>query len=367
VSGVQSERGLLDAALESARIFNAVAADCAASSGLLSAMQELSSHRELMDRFRVEPTKAGAFSALLDVLVETGVAERVTVDGRAAYRHRAGVVAARRGDDGSLARYRPKLALLEPWFGDAHAELIHASNRRLLGDDLSFFRSASARIRFDAGFLDAWRTNLSNPLYEFGRVVAVREMVSRGRRFLDLAGGLGYGAQRLAELSPDGCEIVLVDKSEDFLREARLLVFPRARVRFVARDLNTGLPPLGPASFDGVLFNGAFHFIRDKVRRLREIHRVLRPGGLLVIGHCFCRSDFGDEAMHDLYFSMMADHAWPIRFDTLRSLLADHGFQEFRQYHRGSHSYLLAERLPGDLPPTDRTADRVQGQGWAGD
>ena len=363
MSGAQSERGLLDAALESARIFNAVAAECAATSGLLDAMHEFSSRRELMDRLRVQPAKARAFSALLDVLVDTGVAERVTVSGSAAYRHLAGVIAARRSDDGSLVRYRPTLGVLEPWFGEEHAELIHASNRSLLGDDLSFFRSETASIRFDAGFLDAWRINLSNPLYEFGRVVAVREMVRCGRRFLDLAGGLGYGAQRLAEFSPEGCEIVVVDKSEDFLREARLVVYPGATVRFVARDLNLGLPPLGAASFDGVLFNGAFHFISDKARRLREIHRVLRPGGLLVIGHCFCRSDFDDEPMHDLYFSMMADEAWPISFDALRSLVADHGFHEFRHYHRGSHSYLLAERLPGNLPPKQPCSGHLARQG----
>ena len=158
----------------------------------------------------------------------------------------------------------------------------------------------------------------------------------------------------------------MVDKSEDFLREARLVVYPRAKVRFEARDLNTGLPPLAPSSFDGVLFNGAFHFISDKARRLREIHRVLRPGGLLVIGHCFCRSGFDDERMHDLYFSMMANEAWPVTFEELRSLVADHGFQEFRRYHRGSHSYLIAERLPGTLPLAEPLGEPVAVKGIGG-
>lgn len=349
MSAMQSETTLFDAAIESARVFNEVAAECATTSGLLSALRELTTGGELIDRFGFRPEKRAAFEALLEVLVDRGLVDRRRQGGVTLYR-RNGTAGRRRSLDGDLERYRPRLDVLAPWFGERHVDLIRSSNRALLGHDLSFFRSPSVRIRFDRSFLDAWRTNLTNPLYEFGRVLAVRELVARGRRFLDLAGGLGYGSERLAQLAPDGCEIVLVDKSAEFLAEARLVVYPGARVRFVEHDLNRGLPPLAEGSFDGVLFNGSFHFIEDKAARLREIRRVLRPGGLLVLGHCFCENGFADEPMHRLYFSLLEDASWPVPFAALRSMVADAGFAEVRQYHRGSHSYLLAERLPWPPP-----------------
>jgi SAM-dependent methyltransferase len=358
MSGLQSESTLFTAAIESARVFNHVVAECATRSGLLAALDQPTTSGELISRSAVHPEKRAAFEALLDVLVDAGLVQRRRHGDANLYRRRD-AVRRRRSLDGGLERYQPRYDVLAPWFGERHVDLIRSSNRALIGDDLGFFRSPSTRIRFDRGFLDAWRTNLTNPLYEFGRLIAVRELVARGRRFLDLAGGLGYGSERLAQLSPDGCDIVLVDKSAEFLAEARLVVYPAARVRFVERDLNSGLPPLAPASFDGVLFNGSFHFIADKAARLREIHRVLRPGGLLVLGHCFCESGFADEPMHRLYFSLLADPAWPISFEALRSLVADAGFAELRTFHRGSHGYLLAERLP---PATTRgVAERDRG------
>lgn len=346
----RSEQGLFDAAVESARVFNAVAAECAVTSGLTDAMAEFRSADELSHRLRFHDSKSAAFQAMLRALVAAGIADVKKVGSVEVFRTRRGVVARERTGEGGLQRYEPRLALLAPWFQDEHTELIRSANRALFGADLNFFRSPSKRIRFDNSYLEAWQTNLTNPLYEFGRLLAVRELVARGTRFLDLAGGLGYGAQRLAEWAPDGCEIVLVDKSADFLKQARMAIYPRARMRFVQRDLNLGLPPLGDERFDGVLFNGAFHFIHDKRARLREMHEVLRPGGLLVIGHCYCRSGLVDEEMHDLYFSMLEDPLAPVSFSALRTMVADAGFHELRQYHRGSHAFLLAERdgLEGD-------------------
>lgn len=347
MSGARSELSLFEAAIESARVFNGVVAETAATSGLLSALHSFTTPGEAMSKMGFHSDKLGQFRALLEVLVERGLVEARVVGGERVYRTRPAAVRANRHLNGGIRPYHARLEMLSPWYGDEHVRLIRSSNLELLGADLRYFRQPDLRIRFDATCRDPVRTNLTNPLYEFGRLLAVRELVARGHRFLDLAAGLGYGAERLAQYR-DGCEVVLVDRSTDFLREARQLVYPGARVRFIERDLNTGLPPLPAGHFDGILFNGAFHFIRDKEARLREMHRVLRPGGLLVIGHCFSRSGFEDEPMHNFYFSMIDLDCWPVPWGRLRSMVADQGFTELRQYHRGSHSYLLAER-PADL------------------
>ena len=197
-------------------------------------------------------------------------------------------------------------------------------------------------------------------MYEWGRVKVVRDLVQYGNKFLDLACGPGFGTERLVQLCDGPCEVVGIDKSSDFLAFARKAIYPSAKVKFIHRDLNEGLPPLQEGYFDGILFNGAFHFIKDKPSLLREMRRVLRPGGLLVIGHCFSRSGFSDEAMHDVYFHMIENACFVESWEAVRSHVSRSGFEELSQFHRGSHSYLTARR---DLNPGEAPDARKPGTG----
>ncbi|RXF73242.1 class I SAM-dependent methyltransferase, partial [Desulfovibrio sp. DS-1] len=52
-----------------------------------------------------------------------------------------------------------------------------------------------------------------------------------------------------------------------------------ARIRFV--ETGAECLPFASGSFDVVISNGVFSLIVDKPAALREIHRVLRPGGRL--------------------------------------------------------------------------------------
>jgi ubiquinone/menaquinone biosynthesis C-methylase UbiE len=353
MSAIQTEERLFEGAIEGARYFNMVAAECAATSGLFQATSEFSTVEEVVLRLRFHASKTPVVRALLNVLVDAGYLERRTQDGQTAYRTKKQAVQANRNLLGGLRRYAARKEKVEGWFNQMQLDMVRSYNLQLLGADLSFLRRPDIQMRFNNEYLGPWRFNLLSAPYEFGRMQAVRMLVDHGRRFLDLACGPGFGAERIAQYSPDGCEVVGVDRSADFLAEARKLVFPNARTRFIHRDLNTGLPPLPAGYFDGILFNGAFHFIKDKPARLREMHRVLRVGGLLVIGHCFSRSGFADEAMHDFYFSMIENECWPVSWESIRTMVVDAGFQELHQFHRGSHSYLFATRLEGTFGPPE--------------
>ncbi|TMD15801.1 MAG: hypothetical protein E6J00_01960 [Chloroflexi bacterium] len=108
-----------------------------------------------------------------------------------------------------------------------------------------------------------------------------------------------------------------------------------------------------------MLFNGAFHFLVDKRSRLREIRETLRPGGAFALGHCFSRSQFADEPMHDFFFSLIEDPVYPLTWREIREMVQEAGFAILRQFHRGSHSYLVAERLAdGGAAPAPNGAAR---------
>ncbi|MEH1015939.1 class I SAM-dependent methyltransferase [Micromonospora sp. CPCC 206060] len=346
---MKSHESLFTAAIESAHIFDNAVREVSQTSGLLSALTHFQTVEDVVRRLAFRPERTAQVLHLLKVLVATGAAEEREVNGRKVYR------AVKQPAASMPERYQPKYDHLSSWYGEGHAELIRNGNKSMLGDDLSFLRSSSAAIQFNREYELAWRTNLQNPLYEFGRMVAVRELASRGHRFLDLACGPGFGAQRLAEFSEHPATIVCVDKSTDFLAIARTNMYPQASVTFIERDLNTGLPPVAPGSFDGVLFNGAFHFMKDQPARLREIWRALRPGGAFVLGHCFSYSGFADEAMHDFYFSLLEDKAYVLPWATLNDLVTEVGFVIFKELHRGSHSYLIAERPIGAVEASTQT------------
>jgi demethylmenaquinone methyltransferase / 2-methoxy-6-polyprenyl-1,4-benzoquinol methylase len=99
-----------------------------------------------------------------------------------------------------------------------------------------------------------------------------------GERVLDVATGTGLVA---LELAHRGCEVVGIDQSEEMLAGARDALTRRPslahRLRFVrgeAEDL-----PFGDGEFDALTFTYLLRYVDDRAATLRELARVLRPGG----------------------------------------------------------------------------------------
>jgi SAM-dependent methyltransferase len=103
-----------------------------------------------------------------------------------------------------------------------------------------------------------------------------------GRRVLDLGAGFGALALYYASL---GAEVVAVDPNDARMQVAVAIAqqrdLPVSALTAQAQSL-----PLPDASFDLVLANNSLCYIVDKEQgrlALREIHRVLRPGGWLAV------------------------------------------------------------------------------------
>ena len=92
-----------------------------------------------------------------------------------------------------------------------------------------------------------------------------------GGRLLDLGGGTGRMSQGL-----DAAPVILCDPAAGMVEQAR-------RKGLLACQGPAEQLPFADGAFDGVLVVDALHHFGDQPRAVREILRVLRPAGRLVI------------------------------------------------------------------------------------
>ncbi len=128
-------------------------------------------------------------------------------------------------------------------------------------------------------FFDVWSS-----FYRAGPMAALlqglqRQLIERlgigvGELVLDLGCGPGDGAARIASL---GGVAVGLDYSQGMLDRAR--AEPALTGRLLRGD--AGRLPFADASFDKVVCTNSFHHYPQHVAALREMRRVLRPGGVL--------------------------------------------------------------------------------------
>lgn len=110
----------------------------------------------------------------------------------------------------------------------------------------------------------------------YGRIKGI---ALAGRRVLSLAGGGGWDAILFAEL---GAETTLFDISARQLATVRTLARERGtKIRFVRGDMRD-LTRFGDGTFDVVYHHHSLVFVPDPARVIREVARVLAPGGIYV-------------------------------------------------------------------------------------
>lgn len=133
------------------------------------------------------------------------------------------------------------------------------------------------------------------------RYLFARELVA-GRDVVDVASGEGYGSRLLAERAR---HVVGIDIAEEAVSHARRVYAKEGVLNFIKGDC-TRLP-LGDASVDAVVSFETIEHVDNPSRALGEFHRVLRPGGVLVVsspnratypkGNPFHRHEFSVEEL----------------------------------------------------------------------
>jgi demethylmenaquinone methyltransferase/2-methoxy-6-polyprenyl-1,4-benzoquinol methylase len=94
-------------------------------------------------------------------------------------------------------------------------------------------------------------------------------------RILDVATGTGAVARELRRRS--GCTVVGLDQSPEMLAEARRRI--GQGIELVCGEADK--LPFPDASFDGLTFTYLLRYVDDPAATLRELARVVRPGGVV--------------------------------------------------------------------------------------
>lgn len=152
---------------------------------------------------------------------------------------------------------------------------MHAADRKTAD------RGDSARTAPYDGYAETFAAEAADSPYNahYDRPVVLDLLGDvNGRRVLDAGCGPGL---YLSKLIAKGAEVIGVDQSSDMIRQARRRLGPAVALR--RHDLDDPLDWLADQTIDLALVALVIHYVRDRNTALRELHRVLRPGGRLVL------------------------------------------------------------------------------------
>jgi len=124
-----------------------------------------------------------------------------------------------------------------------------------------------------------------HPFITRGRLREVLRPQS-GERLLELGVGTGYYSCELAEWVPEGM-LELFDLQQEFLDHTMRAAAERGLTNLALTKGDATQLPYEDASIDAVILTAVLGEIPDRAAALREIRRVLKPGGRLVVGELF--------------------------------------------------------------------------------
>jgi ubiquinone/menaquinone biosynthesis C-methylase UbiE len=146
------------------------------------------------------------------------------------------------------------------------------------------------------------RLVVNNPLRLAGQFLEMqwfnrRLPVSQGARILEIGCGRGAGAQLIIEkFSPD--LLCLMDLDIQMISKAKNLIATIKENNIGYLNAGATFLPFNPETFDAIFGFGFLHHVMEWQRSIKEIARVLRPGG----------SYYLEELYPEIYQNMVTRH-----------------------------------------------------------
>lgn len=151
--------------------------------------------------------------------------------------------------------------------------------------------SPAEKTRLVSGVFErvAHRYDVMNDLMSLGthrlfkRMTVEMSGVRPGMRVLDLAGGTGDLAGLFADAVGESGRVVLTDINAAMMAVGRNRLLDDGHAQVALCQASAERLPFADGSFDCVAIGFGLRNFTDKDAALREIHRVLGPGGVLLV------------------------------------------------------------------------------------
>ncbi len=119
--------------------------------------------------------------------------------------------------------------------------------------------------------------------------------IHQGEAVLDAGCGGGVDTLLAAMMvGPEGIAVG-IDLTPEMVGRAKENLAQTALENVSFRQSSLDDMPFADASFDVVISNGAFNLVPEKARALEEIHRVLKPGGRLMMADQILTGDLPED------------------------------------------------------------------------
>jgi len=177
------------------------------------------------------------------------------------------------------------------------------------------------------------------------------------RRVLDIGGGTGVFALRAAHLFPEA-EVWVLDLSIHMLSEGLHRLSDTKQLHYVQADSEH--LPFADDSFDAITCANSFHHYPHQAVAIGEMHRVLRPGGRLVIVDGYRDSLWG-RFIFDICVVAAEGKVNHLSGKAFVSIFEQGGFTEVRQHASGFRlaPFVLTEGM-AHKPATGKVGSEPQ-------
>jgi arsenite methyltransferase len=160
-------------------------------------------------------------------------------------------------------------------------------------------RQLAIRLGYDPAIVDQLPDRAVESFAGVANPFSLRQL-ERGERVVDVGSGAGFDSFVAAHhVGPDG-SVVGVDMTDEMLAKARATA---EQLGLSHVEFHPGLAealPVQDAWADTVISNGVINLCADKRAVFDEIHRVLRPGGVLQFADIANGRPVPPEAMRDV-------------------------------------------------------------------